>query len=59
MTTDSDKYSIYFSWSNGDSTNGYFTDDYEASKKLIRLSILPESVMYDEEETMTWTLRMK
>lgn len=49
LTTDSDKYSICFSWSNGDSTNGYFSDDYEASKKLIYLGIFPDSVMYDEE----------
>ena len=49
LTTDLNKYSICFSWSNGDSTNGYFSDDYEASKKLIHLSIFPESVMYDEE----------
>lgn len=59
LTTDSDKYSICFSWSNGDSTNGYFSDDFEASKKLIHLSIFPESVMYDEEGNYDFELADK
>nr|MCR4745933.1 hypothetical protein [Lachnospiraceae bacterium] len=37
------------SWSNGDSTNGYFSDEYEDSKNLTHLSIFPESTMYDED----------